>query len=205
MNKKKVLWIVLLFLVIAGIIAAAILLPKNLKTEGNSTQTNTENFNKKISDNKEVVESSGNNQAYERIELEDGILYTSTGEKEKADVVITTNFFDTSLNDIYLNPQDYYNKKIEIEGMYLQNPPYTFVGRYSTSNVCQNCPAGYSYFEYQLKGNIDYDFKDEDTWIKVIGTLDKGNDETSDYEDYYFLNVLNLEIMNEKGQTTVVN
>lgn len=41
------------------------------------------------------------------------------------------------------NPDSYMNKNIEIEGMYLENLPYLFVARYSTSSLCQYCPAGY--------------------------------------------------------------
>ena len=89
--------------------------------------------------------------------------------------------------------------------MYLINNPYTFVGRYSTSNMCAYCPTGFSYLEYQLNGTIDRKLIDQDDWIKVIGTLQKGNDETSNYTDYYYLDVITLEIMNERGQETVNN
>ena len=56
-----------------------------------------------------------------------------------------------------------------------------------------------------LDGKIDKELKDEEDWIKVVGTLAKGNDETSSNQDYYYLKVLSLEIMNEKGKTTVNN
>ena len=103
------------------------------------------------------------------------------------------------------NPDSYMNKNIEIEGMYFENLPYTFVGRYSTSNLCAYCPVGYSYLEYQLKGKIDRKFTEGLEWIKVIGTLAKGNDETSNYQDYYYLEVLSLEVMNKRGQETINN
>ena len=45
-------------------------------------------------------------------------------------MVIGDNYFDTTINDIYYNADDYYNKNIQIEGMYFENSPYTFVGRY---------------------------------------------------------------------------
>ena len=64
---------------------------------------------------------------------------------------------------------------------------------------------GYSYFEYQLKGTIDRKFTEESDWIKIIGRLAKGNDASSYYQDYYHLEVLSLEVMNEKGQTTISN
>jgi hypothetical protein len=59
--------------------------------------------------------------------------------------------------------------------------------------------------EFQLKGTIDRTFTAKDDWIKVIGTLAKGNDETSDFQDYYYLEVLSIEVMNERGVDTVNN
>ena len=89
--------------------------------------------------------------------------------------------------------------------MYLENLPYTFVGRYSVSNICVNCAAGYSYIEYQLNGIIDRKFTNEREWIKIIGTLERENDESTNYEDYYYIKVLSLEVMNKKGKDTVKN
>lgn len=133
------------------------------------------------------------------------MLYSLDGKKTKSDLVIGDNYYDTTINDIYLNPDNYMNKNIEIEGMYLSNPPYTFVGRFSTSNLCPYCPTGLSYIEFVLDGKIDRNFTDEEDWIKIIGTLEKGNDESSAYQDYYYLKVINLEVMNEKGLDTVKN
>ena len=53
------------------------------------------------------------------------------------------------------------------------------------------------------------DFLDKKTYVKqaeqVIGKLKKGNDATSNFEDYYYISVENFEIMNERGQDTVNN
>ena len=46
---------------------------------------------------------------------------------------------------------------------------------------------------------------EEESWIKVIGTLEKGNDETSYYQDFYYLKALSIEVMNERGLETVQN
>ena len=79
------------------------------------------------------------------------------------------------------------------------------VGRYSTNTLCPTCPAGYSVMEYQLQGNLDRNFEDEKDWIKIIGVLEKGNDETTNFQDYYYLKALNLEVMNERGEDKVNN
>lgn len=211
MDKKKIIWIILLILIVVAIVVGIVLARPQESPINNADQTATFNKNTntiedetKISENKTEGENKEKVE-YQKTELEDGILYSVDGTKVEADVVVGTNYFDTTISDIYLNPQNYYDKKIEIEGMYLENTPYTFVGRYSTSNICPNCPPGYSYFEYQLDGTIDVKFTDEKEWIKVVGTLAKGNDETSNFQDYYYLNVINLEVMNERGQDTVNN
>ena len=102
-----------------------------------------------------------------------------------------------------LNSSDYIDKIVEIEGLYFNNGYYSFVGRYTTSNLCPTCPPGYSFMEFHLNGTIDREFTNEGEWIKVIGTYKVGNDESSNNEDYYYLDVLSLEVMNEKGNDTV--
>ena len=194
---KKVFWIILLIIVIVGIVLGI----KFIKPR-TETSSNTDAFNKNSST--EIVNENGDKE-YQKTELDDGVLYSLTGKKEKSDVKIPDNYFDTTINDMYLNSDNYKDKKIEVEGLYFENLPYTFVGRYSESNLCPNCPNGYSFIEYQLDGKLDYKFTDAKEWIKVIGMLEKGNDETSNYEDYYYLKVISLEIMNEKGQETVNN
>lgn len=207
MSIKKLLWIFLLLFVVA-VIVTIIISTNNInqiKKVGADDNKNLGNANKSNVINNEEIKLDNE---YKKIELDDGILYTITGKKEQADMIIGTNYYDTTLTDIYYNPQNYMNKKIEIEGMYLLSSPdlpYTFVGRYSLNTMCPTCPAGYSVMEYQLQGKMDRELKDEEDWIKIIGTLEKGNDESSYYQDYYYLKVLNLEVMNEKGQTTVNN
>lgn len=210
MNKKKILWCILLVILIIGVVAILVMV-KPKENVNNTTSDKTFNkstnsvVNEKITENLQSENNVGSSKTYQKTILDDGILYSVNGENIKSDIVITTSYYDTTITDIYLNPEDYYNKNIEVEGFYLENSPWTFVGRYSTSNLCVYCPTGYSYIEYQLSEPIDENFIGEETWIKVIGTLKKGNDESSDYQDYYYLEALSLEIMNEKGTTTVSN
>ena len=202
MSKKKVLWTILLIVVIIAIIVLILVVNKNRVDKNSSTNSNenTDTYNKDVSTSNETVNTKSNETEYKETQLSDGILYSKDGKQYKSDIVIGDNYFDTTINDMLLNPESYMNKNIEIEGMYLETLPYMFVGRYSTSSLCAYCPVGYSYFEYQLKGEIDREFTDEEDWIKIIGRLAKGNDETSNYQDYYYLEVLSLEVMNEKGQ-----
>ncbi len=201
---KKVLWIILLIAVISGVVVLMGVLDKNKNNSANSTNTA---FKKDSSISNEVIEkkNDSNTKEYIKTELSDGTLYSIDGKEYKSDIVVGDNYYDTTINDMYLNPDSYYNKNIEIQGMYFENLPYTFVGRYSTSNMCPNCPSGYSYIEYQLDGKLDKKLTDVEDWIKIIGTLTKGNDESSYYQDYYYLKVLSIEVMKERGQETVNN
>ena len=207
MSKKKILWIILLIVVIIGVIVGVVLMNNASQKQKAAAEDNSKSLGN-VEKVNTVTEVAKTDVKYEKLQLDDGVLYTSTGKKEEADMVIGTNYYDTTITDMYYNPQNYMNKKIEIEGMYLVSDPalpYTFVGRYSLNTLCPSCPPGYSVLEYQLQGNIDKELTNEVDWIKVVGILDKGNDETSNYNDYYFLKVLNLEVMNEMGQATVNN
>ena len=206
MKNKKVLWIILLILfIIAIIIGLTMIKPKNAET--NSGLNNTELGREKKIETNSSEETQTELEEYKKIELDDGILYSKNGEQVKPDLVIKEKYYDTTINDIYVNPEDYMGQNIEIEGMYLlssPSSPYTFVGRYSLSNLCPSCPTGFSVLEYQTEGKIDAEFKNEETWIKVIGTLERGVDDETD-EEYYYIKAVNLEIMNEKGNDTVSN
>ena len=203
--KKKILWIILLILIIVAVVVGiAIARKQEAKT------TSGTNKPSKLADSTETAEEIADNneneeKEYKKVKLKDGTLYSLTGGEVEADVVLTDNYFDTTINDMWLNPDSYKGKLIQIEGMYLENLPYMFVGRYSASNLCPNCPPGYSYFEYVLNGKLDRKFTDEKEWIKVVGTCCVGNDETTNFTDFYYLDVITLEVMNERGQETVNN
>ena len=199
MNKKKILWIALLvsFIVVIAIIVITVKPYDSSKNNNSITARSDTSASSSQSEKKEVKVT--------KTELEDGTLYTFTDEEIKSDVVVPDNFFDTTINDLMMNYNQYKGKNIQVEGLYMTSGKYTFVGRYSTSNICPTCPQGYSYIEYILDKKIDANLIEEDSWIKVIGKLSKGRDASSNFQDYYYLNVLSIEVMKEKGQTTVNN
>lgn len=212
MNKSKIGLIALLVVIIA-VVVAIILVPdekqgKKIATDTgvtsakSSSTTNTSNTT--VDTSNVVFEEDESWEELKVTELADGTLYSTTDETIKADIVLGDNYFDTQVADINLNFSEYEGKTIEIEGMYLLNPegPFTFVGRYSTSNLCPDCPTGYSYMEYEWKAKGRPELKDEDTWVKVIGTLKLGDDNGV---EYHYIDVASMEIMNEKGLLTVSN
>lgn len=135
------------------------------------------------------------------IKLDDGIKYSVTEEVVKPDIVLKDNYYDTQIADFNLNFDEYEGKTVEIDGFYFENKDYTFVGRYSTSNICPTCPTGYSFFEYEWYGDKKLNLIDSDSWIKVVGTLKRGNDG----EEYYYIEANSIEIMNQRGLETVSN
>ena len=210
MNKNKIMWILLLIVFVIAIIIIAVLAKPRDTSNDNSVAVKQVTDSKESKNNTSNVVKQNTSKEYKRSVLNDGILYSESGEKLKADKIIGTEYFDTTINDMYLYPDNYVGKKIEIEGFYLVAEPYTFVGRYSTSSVCPYCTGGFSYIQYEFDGKIEETLKDQETWIKLIGTWEKGKmnygtEENPYYDDYYYLKVLNFEIMNEKGEDTVKN
>ena len=165
-----------------------------------SENTSEENIVENTTEDSVVVEEKEIKTATVT-ELEDGTKYSVTDEEITPEIVIGDNYFGTQLADINMNFDQYEGKTIEIEGLYFENMDYTFVGRYSTSNVCPTCPTGYSYFEYEWHGDKKLPVADSENWLKVVGTLEKGYDGV----EYYYIDVANVEIMNEKGIDTVSN
>ena len=200
MKLKKLFWMIV-FIVI--VVAFVVLFVKSTYQEPKDLIVPNIAFNNATS-NQPVTIVSDNLEPYKEKIVDSGVLYSlSENEEYNADIVLKDKYFDTTIRDMNLNSSDYLGKTVEIEGLYFNNGYYSFVGRYTTSNLCPTCPPGYSFMEFHLNGTIDREFTNEGDWIKVIGTYKVGNDESSNNEDYYYLDVLSLEVMNEKGNDTV--
>ena len=212
MNEKlkKVVLIIILIAIIIGVALVIVNSSSGKKEAKTSTKSSTvekvaqsdENSEKDVTEGNEIIEVEEKEVKPATVtELTDGTKYSVTDEEITPEIVIGDNYFGTQLADINMNFAQYEGKTIEIEGLYFENMDYTFVGRYSTSNVCPTCPTGFSYFEYEWNGDKELPVKDSENWLKVIGTLKKGNDGV----EYYYIDVANVEIMNEKGIDTVSN
>lgn len=196
--KRKIIYILMLIALIGLVIFCVV------KVNSKRGQNQGNNIELASNRNKDISDQEADKKKTTKTVLEDGTLYSIVPEKVNSDVVIGDNYFDTQINDMMFNSQTYNEKNIEIEGLYLESEPYTFVGRYSTVSLCPYCSAGYSYIEYQWDGD-PIDLEMEKSWIKVVGTLEKENDETSYNQDYYYIKAKTIEVMNEKGQDTVNN
>ena len=212
MSKKKLMWIFILIVFVFIIVGIAIFVKPRDTSNDNSVAV------KKVTDSKtdnnsdtSKTEEKSDKIEYKRTTLDDGILYSENGEKLTSDKIIGTEYFDTTINDMYLYPENYSGKNIEIEGMYLNSAKgYTFVGRYSSVSTCAYCSGGLSYIEYEFNGNIQEKLEDQKTWLKLVGKwkrkmMNFGTEEEPYYDYYYYLDVLNFEIMNTRGEDTVKN
>ena len=206
---KKVGLIIVLIVIIIGIVFV-VSNSSSGKKEGKINNNSTEINKPSKSDNEEqeqevqeqeILEENIEKRPTTVTELEDGVKYSVVDEEIKPEIVVGDNYFDTQITDFSLNFDQYEGKTVEIEGLYFENLPYTFVGRYSTSNICPTCPTGYSFFEYEWKGDNELSLTDSENWIKIIGTFKRGNDG----EEYYYIDVASIELMNEKGIETVSN
>lgn len=213
---KKVILIVVLLVIVAGIVWIVINASQG-KKEVKQNPSGAATVEKVAQSEEKVAEENTTTEATNEVEntvtveketipatekkLSDGIKYSVTDKDVKPEVVLKDNYYDTVIADINLNFDNYEGKTIQMDGFYFENGSYTFVGRYSTSNVCPACPAGYAYFEYEWHGDKKPELTDSESWIKVIGTLKKGNDGV----EYYYIDADSIEVMNEKGVETVSN
>jgi uncharacterized membrane protein YcgQ (UPF0703/DUF1980 family) len=111
MNKKKLLWIGVLIIAIIGIVVAIVVMNNASQSQKEAGNNDTKNL---IDAQRTAPEQLRVDGEYMKDELADGTLYTLNGKKETADVVIGTNYFDTTITDMYYNPANYQDKKIEI-------------------------------------------------------------------------------------------
>ena len=215
MEKKKLLkkvGLIIILIAIIGVISFVIMNSSSGKKE-DKTPLNTSVLKGDIEENKDknenmkqtdsTIQQPEKSEGLEVIktDLGNGTRYSLSTAEIKPDIVLGDNYFDTQVRDINLNFDDYEGKTIEIEGLYFENAPFTFVGRYSTSNMCPTCPTGYSYFEYEWHGKENFELVDSQNWIKVVGTLKRGFDEV----EYYYIDAQSISLMNEKGVETVSN
>ena len=168
----------------------------NLPNEAlNSTSENVKVVSKVITMN----EKSGDDYLTQVTNNEGGTLYSIIQNDFEPDLVLGDNYFATQIADIMLNFDSYVGKTIDIEGFSLDNG-YTFVGRYSESDICPDCPTGYAYLEYEWHGNEKLELGTEKNWIKVKGELKKGNDGV----EYYYVDAYSIEVMDEWGTVSTV-
>ncbi len=115
--------------------------------------------------------------------------------------LVGDKYFATQINDWYMYFDQYEGQTVEIEGYYIGDyRPYDFIGRYGPS--CPYCQGGYVSFEILSDEDLTQ-YESGKDWIKVKGILRQGID--SKEGPFYYIEVLDLEKMDEVGQDTVTN
>lgn len=128
---------------------------------------------------------------------------TACGDKEeKSNIIeIKERMFVQQCNDIYLNPDEYKDKIIKIEGMYDEydsftgDEKYSYVVRYGPGCCGDDGLVGFEFI-------YDGDIPKVNDWIQVLGTLDTVDE--GDYE-YIVLKALEVNVLDVRGEEFVVN
>jgi len=133
---------------------------------------------------------------------------SSNSSSQKPQVDTTTDIFQikekmfiAQCNDIYLNPEDYKNKTIKLEGIYDEytdpdtNKTYYYVIRYGPG-CCGN--DGVAGFEILYDG----DFPKLNDWIEVMGKIEFIKEDDA---EYVALRLSKLTVLDVRGAETVSN
>ncbi len=200
MSKKKIIYISILAVLIIGIIVFFVVWGQSKKEQQQVAKQNEAPAPALATAEATPAEESAEPAATSPEPAPEA--QPAEASNVQADVVLGDKYFDTQIADINTNFSKYEGKTIELEGLYFENGKYTFVGRYTTSNLCPDCPAGVTYLEYEWDSANKPQLIKEDSWLKVKGQLAKGDDQG---QEYHYIKVSDLQVMPEKGQTTVNN
>ena len=124
-------------------------------------------------------------------------------DSSHVDISVGDRYYMTQINDWFVNFDDYRDKTVEIEGMYLLlNGKYHFVGR--NGPVCPYCTGGYVDFEFQSDQDLS-ELISEQSWIRVTGILREGSSELSDgtSQPFYYIEAICVEGIPEEGVNPV--
>lgn len=118
----------------------------------------------------------------------------------ETDVVeIKEKMFITQINDIYLNPDEYKDKKIKLEGFH----SVVEMDGETVHGVIRNGPGccgndGVAGFEFVWDG----EYPKENDWLRVVGTLEIVEE---DGIEYMYLKASEVEVLEKRGAEFVAN
>lgn len=122
-------------------------------------------------------------------------------KKDDSIVVISEDTFLKQLNQIFLNKEKYIGREIEITGSFLKeeinDELLTGVFR-ETPGDCGN--DGIAGFDLDCKKFAKEDLPNNDTWVRVVGTLSTN---IRDDKEYLIIKVNELEVESNIGKTFV--
>jgi len=118
-------------------------------------------------------------------------------------IEIKEKMFISQVNDIYLNTEDYLGKTIKLQGLFkeeqpYEGDPYCFVLRYGPGCCGYDGNVG---FEIKWDESRAQPFPKVDSWIETTGVLKQY--EEDGYDQYLYLDLISLNVLNKRGAETV--
>jgi len=117
-------------------------------------------------------------------------------------IEIKEKMFISQINDVYLNKDDYFGKKIKLEGLFKMeqgnNKEYCFVLRYGPGCCGFDGNVG---FEVAWDKKQEIQYPGEDSWVEATGELKTYKE---DYNEFLYLDLVSLNVLNKRGSETVL-
>jgi uncharacterized membrane protein YcgQ (UPF0703/DUF1980 family) len=122
---------------------------------------------------------------------------------EKGVIEIKEKMFISQVNDVYLNAEDYLGKTIKLEGLFKMeqgyDKSYCFVLRYGPGCCGYDGNVG---FEVAWDKEKEKPYPSEDAWVEATGELKTY--EEDGYDKFLYLDLVSLNVLNKRGQETVI-
>jgi uncharacterized membrane protein YcgQ (UPF0703/DUF1980 family) len=122
---------------------------------------------------------------------------------EKGVIEIKEKMFISQVNDVYLNPEDYLGKTIKLEGLFKMDQgydkSYCFVLRYGPGCCGTDGNVG---FEVAWNKEKEKPYPGEDSWVEATGELKTY--EEDGYDKFLYLDLVSLNVLDKRGQETVM-
>jgi uncharacterized membrane protein YcgQ (UPF0703/DUF1980 family) len=123
----------------------------------------------------------------------------------KGVIEIKEKMFISQVNDVYLNKEDYLGKTIKLEGLFKMeqgyDKAYCFVLRYGPGCCGYDGNVG-----FEVSWNKDKEkekpYPGEDSWVEATGELKTY--EEDGYNEFLYLDLVSLNILDKRGQETVM-
>jgi putative membrane protein len=118
-------------------------------------------------------------------------------------IEIKEKMFISQVNDVYLNKDDYLGKTIKLEGLFKMEQAYDklhcFVLRFGPGCCGYDGAVG---FEVAWDKGKKNPYPGEDAWVEATGELKTYNE--ADYVDCLYLDLVSLNVLDKRGNETVV-
>jgi len=120
-------------------------------------------------------------------------------------VEIKEKMFIAQVMDVYNNAEDYLGKTIKLEGLFKEENSdegnqYCFVLRYGPGCCGFDGNAG---FEIRWDKSRAKPYPKVDSWIETIGVLKQYREDGYD-QDYLYLDLISLNVLNKRGAEAVL-